>query len=291
MSHFSTERAIVILSAGTIGTARIALNSGLRLHNPLVGKGLMDHEIYYTRIAIERTTGAPSHPLNLQCVIKVDEGQLALLTVTINANFFLSGSTNLQTGQYLSADGSLLQPQSSGWLEMKNFDTIAILLQFGAPLDDNNEVLNLPTPDPVIRVRRPILHSRLPSKVQDKLAEIRNVILEKIIKPISLNKGNLDLLPAVPPLTLLGFGVFSHEVGTMRMKGPGDNELGVVNTDLQVNYFKNLYVCDLSVFPYSPPANPSLTLTALSLRLSDHLEPNSRPQVSPHVRCFISSLL
>ena len=35
-----------------------------------------------------------------------------------------------------------------------------------------------------------------------------------------------------------------------------------------------MYACDLSVFPYSPAANPTLTLAALSLRLSDHLVPH-----------------
>lgn len=37
----------------------------------------------------------------------------------------------------------------------------------------------------------------------------------------------------------------------------------------------NLYVCDLSVFPISPPANPTLTLAALALRLADYLKKDS----------------
>jgi choline dehydrogenase-like flavoprotein len=32
-----------------------------------------------------------------------------------------------------------------------------------------------------------------------------------------------------------------------------------------------IYACDLSIFPTSPAANPSLTAVALALRLSDHL--------------------
>ena len=42
---------------------------------------------------------------------------------------------------------------------------------------------------------------------------------------------------------------------------------------------KNVSVCDLSVFPYSPAANPTLTLAALALRLSDKLFPD--PRYSP----------
>ena len=32
-----------------------------------------------------------------------------------------------------------------------------------------------------------------------------------------------------------------------------------------------IYACDLSVFPTSPAANPTLTLAALAIRLADHL--------------------
>jgi choline dehydrogenase-like flavoprotein len=33
-----------------------------------------------------------------------------------------------------------------------------------------------------------------------------------------------------------------------------------------------IYACDLSVFPTSPAANPTLTLAALAVRLADHLD-------------------
>lgn len=42
-----------------------------------------------------------------------------------------------------------------------------------------------------------------------------------------------------------------------------------------VNVFSNLYACDVSVFPVSPPANPSLALTALAIR---YLHDQHRPQ-------------
>ena len=46
---------------------------------------------------------------------------------------------------------------------------------------------------------------------------------------------------------------------------------GVVDTDLKFHAYDNLYACDLSVFPASPAANPTLTLAALSLRLARRL--------------------
>jgi choline dehydrogenase-like flavoprotein len=58
----------------------------------------------------------------------------------------------------------------------------------------------------------------------------------------------------------------AHEVGTLRIGG-------VVDSDLRFLGYDNVYACDNSVFPTSPAANPSLTLTALALRLAEHLTP------------------
>nr|MBA2351260.1 GMC family oxidoreductase [Burkholderiales bacterium] len=63
-------------------------------------------------------------------------------------------------------------------------------------------------------------------------------------------------------------GTVHHAGGSMRMSG---NHTGVVNEDLRVEAYDNLYVCDVSVFPMIPAANPSLTLATLALRLADHL--------------------
>jgi choline dehydrogenase-like flavoprotein len=46
---------------------------------------------------------------------------------------------------------------------------------------------------------------------------------------------------------------------------------GVVNEDGKFLDQEFVYACDLSVFPTSPAANPSLTAVALALRLADHL--------------------
>ena len=64
-------------------------------------------------------------------------------------------------------------------------------------------------------------------------------------------------------------GTPHHAGGTMRMSSDGT---GVVDTDLKFEALNNLYVADNSVFPFIPAANPALTLSALSLRLADHLD-------------------
>jgi choline dehydrogenase-like flavoprotein len=61
-----------------------------------------------------------------------------------------------------------------------------------------------------------------------------------------------------------------HHIGTTRMHP--DPSLGVVNEDCRVHGVANLYVAGSSVFPTAGAANPTLTITALALRLADHLK-------------------
>lgn len=60
-----------------------------------------------------------------------------------------------------------------------------------------------------------------------------------------------------------------HHMGTTRMHD--DPKQGVVNRDCKVHGLSNLYVASSSVFPTYGYANPTLTIAALALRLSDHL--------------------
>jgi choline dehydrogenase-like flavoprotein len=60
-----------------------------------------------------------------------------------------------------------------------------------------------------------------------------------------------------------------HHMGTTRMNS--DPKQGVVDADCKVHGVNNLYVAGSSCFATSGAANPTLTLLALSLRLSDHI--------------------
>ena len=61
----------------------------------------------------------------------------------------------------------------------------------------------------------------------------------------------------------------NHHIGTVRM---GDSpDTGVVDKNCKVFGLQNLYVAGCGVFPTSGVTNPTLSLTALSLRLADHL--------------------
>lgn len=74
----------------------------------------------------------------------------------------------------------------------------------------------------------------------------------------------------------LGFalGVGFHHMSTTRMDD--DPARGVVNADCRVHDVANLYVAGSSVFATAATATPTFTITALALRLAEHL----RGQVS-----------
>ncbi|WP_430425268.1 FAD-dependent oxidoreductase [Phenylobacterium sp.] len=61
-----------------------------------------------------------------------------------------------------------------------------------------------------------------------------------------------------------------HHMGSTRMNQ--DPAQGVVDADSRVHGVSNLYVAGSSVFPTSGIGNPTLTLLAMTLRLSDHLK-------------------
>jgi choline dehydrogenase-like flavoprotein len=60
-----------------------------------------------------------------------------------------------------------------------------------------------------------------------------------------------------------------HHIGTTRMGSQATD--GVVNANLKVHETGNLYIAGSSVFPTAGAASPTLTITALSLRLAKHL--------------------
>jgi choline dehydrogenase-like flavoprotein len=61
-----------------------------------------------------------------------------------------------------------------------------------------------------------------------------------------------------------------HHMGTARMSD--DPSQGVVDPNGKVHRLSNLYVAGSAVYPTAGSANPTLTLIALTLRLSDHLK-------------------
>jgi choline dehydrogenase-like flavoprotein len=67
-----------------------------------------------------------------------------------------------------------------------------------------------------------------------------------------------------------GANASRHHMGATRMSA--DPAEGVVDTDARVHGLANLYIAGSSIFPTSGIGNPTLTLLAYAMRLSDHLK-------------------
>lgn len=62
-----------------------------------------------------------------------------------------------------------------------------------------------------------------------------------------------------------------HLMGATKMGWPGKDKLGSLDPDCRVKGAKTLFVTGAAVFPTGGHANPTLTIVALALRLSDYL--------------------
>lgn len=172
---------------------------------------------------------------------------------------------------------------------------IDIKFSFGNFLDNNNQILP-PLPFdyvPEIRFKNQkkmsyLSNSRFPAlagwnKNYHQIFEVLNEIAYQIFSKFKF-KGN-EARPIVENGQEswlgknnkgFGYGTVHHAAGSLRMpfKIHYDsvfNENSVVDENLMLRGADNLYVCDMSVMPYSSSANPVRTLAALALRLSKKL--------------------
>lgn len=285
-----TGNATVILSAGTLCTARIALRSDIG--GPRAGSGLTDHDIWGTRFEYMPskdglTAWLGKQALKLQSWVKLGGGHSdCLLNVTINAESFLGPlQEHFLPIQHFDKDGrpmskyefhkelSLFEPCRDNMKPPK----VQVVFEFKSKLMDQNRVLNLPQPYETVHIESREDNTIYLSHMRDIARKIK-VCLEKACLKNSASAygegwepwlGDEDEDQFRLDIQRAGFGVVAHEVGTMRMGD--DSEQSVVDEDLKVHGWSNLHVCDLSVFPESPAANPSLVLTALAQRLGTKL--------------------
>ncbi|KAK5202910.1 hypothetical protein LTR41_011356 [Exophiala xenobiotica] len=179
-----------------------------------------------------------------------------------------------------------------------------------APRDGNGgvfQVRNIPTHDPVIEIKRKGIfgdpkESMDRIKWQKAMLDLAVGIAKRFVAELEPSTSThsdegkntkslvLDDLSGDKALSmkLADFGVVAHEVGTLRMQTKENQDhkgdrAWVVDRNLNFRGINNLFVCDLSVFPVSPAANPTPTLAALALRLADHLiNPDGRESKAPN---------
>lgn len=77
-----------------------------------------------------------------------------------------------------------------------------------------------------------------------------------------------DELVLKMPLTDDWLWSAAHHSGTIPMGALPD---GIVDRDLKVNFFDNVFICDGSIIQEHSYANTGLTIGALALRLADYI--------------------
>jgi len=238
----------VVLAAGTVESAKISQLSGLQDPNGKIGVGITDHPIYFTHFALPATS--PFYSATDATKLLLQHRQIDINNHAYNVVLELGADFN--QGRFVDAD--ILADHQ----RLKGGMLCEVVFLLNAPLIEGNIVQqNGPSyAKPMVRLQK--------SPVGDRFWGEINAMKDRIINLL----GGIPLLGNDLSLKEAGLGGVAHEVGTLRLSDQGT---GVVDTELKFLNYTNLYACDLSVFPSSPAANPTLTLAALAIRLAEHL--------------------
>lgn len=240
----------IVLAAGTVESTKLAKMSQLADPHELVGKGFTDHPVLFTHFSLP--VGSAYHRPESSCKILSQHKQASAAQHPYN--MLLELGADLNQGRYLDPD-TLARHRA-----LKGDATLCeIVFLFNSPLLDQNRIDHQGP-----SFAKPVV-TMVPSASADGHWNEVNTLKDAIIHELGGEALPNDSLA----LKRGGLGGVAHEVGTLRMGAAG---AGVVDENLKYHGYDNLYVCDLSTFPTSPAANPTLTLFALALRLADHIK-------------------
>ena len=251
--HRTYKGKVVVLCAGTVESAKLALLSELDNSSEKIGVGITDHPIFFTHFAI---------PLESPYYAALDSSKLLSQHKNANDsseehsyNMVLELGSDLNQGRYVDDDLLAEHVKMLG-----NSMLCEIVFLLNAPLVETNNI----TQDGA-SVVKPVVQME-PNEVSPELWNEINDLKNNIINWL----GGVPLANETLDLKQADLGGVAHEVGTLRLGE--DPTTSVVDPNLKFHAYENLYACDLSVFPTSPAANPSLTLAALAIRLADRLK-------------------
>lgn len=252
----------VVLCAGSVHSAAILRRSNV----PLTEDGgktagrLTDHDMYivqrsylYTRPEWTRETIGP---MKLQTFTELGSPQhqvTALANISIDSSSFLGRDNH---------DDSTVA----------NFVMVFVL---PCELQASNDITLDDSGNPVIKIKRAVDpdHAKKLEGMNGLLKEVMDTMVKRFKVEFVEDMYPEDSVFSRP----LRLGNVAHELGSLPMplKTPASipTQMAVVDENLELKGRRGVSVCDLSVFPVSTAANPSLTLAALALRLSAKLLP------------------
>jgi hypothetical protein len=251
----------VVLAAGSVHSPAILLRSGdsdwkSKIRN-LGGLRLTDHDILSYSCSFRYDD--PDHrseygAMKLQTYVDIGD-HIALANMSIDASSFLPRSD--------TPDNDLPQ-----------FIMVFILQR---PLVDQSDI-TIKDDEPRVQLER----GARPTKAQLKTMQnvtttaMRSLSATAGLKLVGFKDKQVSWSDI--QLSELPLGAVAHELGTLPMDDGHSGRPSCLDSELRIRpeICKGLYVCDLSCFPYSPESNPTLTLAALAIRLSRHLNARLR---------------
>lgn len=291
-----TVRAkLFVLACCSIQNARILLASnkqmpaGLGNQNDLVGRFFMEHlEIKSGELRLEKPF--PMKLYNLEFGVTKTRAELAISEQKQTEHKILNGTISLtpmpiakkivpvidiwnNKDPRKNADNLLNDFSRAGKDydvakdDQRSYELFTRIEQAPNPnsritLDNEADALGMP---------KSILHWELTSFEKRSIRKIHELFGQQIGKSGIGRVRMMDYLRDEKDFSWPDFtGGGWHHMGTTRMTD--DPKHGVVNANCQVHGIHNLFVAGASCYATAAAPNPTLTLVALTLRLSDHVK-------------------
>ena len=279
-NRFSVAARIVVLATGGIENARILLASragrprGVGNDRDLVGRFFMDH------LHLRAGVYLPSSPAFDGAFYRRREDQRAIGVLTV-AEALLRRRGLLGFSLTLSRRSLPRDEAIGGDVQRAASDLEEGLASAGASRLPDATMLECrtePAPNPDSRVTLTAGRDALGmprARLDWQLTEYDFASLRAGQEIVAREVGRAGVgrvqLPRDAPRSAWTQKIRGgqHHIGTTRMSD--DPARGVVDAHCRVHGSENLYVAGSSVFPTAGSANPTLTLTALALRLADRI--------------------
>jgi GMC oxidoreductase len=276
----------VVLAAGCFESARLAKRSELPDPLGLIGKGTSDHPIFFTHFSIPRESPFFDPFGNVKTLSQPKEGNDPAKRAPYN--MLLELGADLNHGRFIDEDVWLDHLQNR-----KDKMLCEVVFLCNVELEESNSITfsndaQMRPQVNIARYRRPDLLAAT-DDLKWRLLKVlgaqptRGPHFDPRVDEARWRKAFSDQGDSGEG----GPGGVAHEVGSLRMQVT-DKDGNVRKPGLVDDEFRylgipsgNVYVCDLSIFPTSPAANPSLTAVALAIRLANHLRETLLPKVIP----------
>lgn len=285
------QAAVVVLAGGSIESPKLLRRSSLygalpASVKPLVGNGLTDHPTTDEVNTFVTTIGNVPIPRDSHAKIIFYSRGLKDGNNQTRYPFNVEMNVNHEYWHLRENDPGAGEPMGGG-----GASRVDIKFSFGNCIYGGNEIKAAPpfqyVPEIAFRNLNWVDHlagSRFPAlagwqKSPVEIFSVLNEVTHQIFSQFQIHGQ-----PARPENEQwygqngkgFGRGTVHHAVGTLRMpyRWTYDRSFesnSVVDEDLRVVGTSGMYVCDMSVMPFSSAANPVRTLVALALRLSAHL--------------------